>query len=312
MMREKYFLTFLFLMPLRFAFAQDSSRVDTLWKKGGLANLNFSQTTLSNWQGGGDNALAGNASLNLFAVYKHKRSSWDNTLDLSYGKLQAGNAPIRKNDDKIDLNSKYGYSFAKRWNYSALVNFKSQFDNGYAYPNDSVVISHFAAPAYSLVAIGFEYKNTVPDFSLFLSPLTVKTTLVNNDRLANEGAYGVEKATYDPVTGVLLTPGKKVRNEIGGYLRMLYKQEFDKNVLFQTKLELFSNYQHNPGNIDVNWETLISFKINKFFTASISTNLVYDDDIKIKVDEDKNGIIEGVGPRVQFKEILAIGLSYKF
>jgi len=77
-------------------------------------------------------------------------------------------------------------------------------------------------------------------------------------------------------------------------------------------VDLFSNYLHNPQNIDVNWQVLINMKVNKFLSASITTHIIYDDDIMIPLDRNEDGITEGKGPRTQFKEVLGVGLSYKF
>jgi hypothetical protein len=56
---------------------------------------------------------------------------------------------------------------------------------------------------------------------------------------------------------------------LGAYLNVKYRQPV-WNVVFQTKLDLFSNCLHNPGrNIDVNWEPY-SFKVNKFISSSIA------------------------------------------
>jgi hypothetical protein len=85
-----------------------------------------------------------------------------------------------------------------------------------------------------------------------------------------------------------------------------------KNVNFQNKLELFTNYSEEPANIDVNWEILIALKVNKFISATISTQLIYDHDVDISVDSDNDGNIEAVGPRAQFREVLGVGLTYKF
>ena len=85
-----------------------------------------------------------------------------------------------------------------------------------------------------------------------------------------------------------------------------------KNVNLQTKLELFTNYTEEPTHVDVNWEVLIAMKVNKFISATISTQLLYDHDIDIAVDTDGDGVIDAAGPRTQFKEVLGIGLSYKF
>ena len=110
-------------------------------------------------------------------------------------------------------------------------------------------------------------------FSAFIAPLTAKFTFVTNDSLSNKGAFGVN-------------PGEKVKSEIGGYIRAIFskndfKAEFLKNVSFTTKIDLFSNYAHNPQNIDVSWETLIAMKVNKYISVNFNTHLIYDDDILI-------------------------------
>ncbi|MBK8927730.1 MAG: hypothetical protein IPM74_17965 [Crocinitomicaceae bacterium] len=79
-----------------------------------------------------------------------------------------------------------------------------------------------------------------------------------------------------------------------------------ENITITSKLSLFSNYANNPQNIDVNWENLIEFKVNKYISATLATHLIYDDDIDI-TDADGN-----TGPRTQFKEVIGIGFSYKF
>jgi len=57
---------------------------------------------------------------------------------------------------------------------------------------------------------------------------------------------------------------------------------------------------------------LLSLKINKYLSAVISINIAYDDDIRIAIDEDGDGIIDATGPRTQIKEVLSLGFSYQF
>ncbi|MEA1873516.1 MAG: hypothetical protein U9N51_03675 [Bacteroidota bacterium] len=83
-----------------------------------------------------------------------------------------------------------------------------------------------------------------------------------------------------------------------------------KNVNFQTKLDLFSNYLNNPENIDVAWDVLLAMKVNEFLIATITTNLIYDDDIDIAFEQEDGLVI--MRPAVQFKEIFGLGLSYSF
>lgn len=284
---------------------------DTLdgWKTGGVASLNLTQVGLTNWASGGENSLSVNGLLSLFANLKKGNSTWDNSLDLAYGILQQGDADIRKTDDKIDFTSKYGQKAFKNWYYAGLVNFKSQMTAGYNYPDDSTEISNFLAPGYMVGAIGMDYKpNEV--FNLFISPLTIKMTIVNDQTLADAGAFGVDAAEYDDA-GTLLSKGKATRSEYGGYLRALLKKEIMKNINLQSKLELFSNYE-DAAHVDVNWEVLIAMKVNKYISATISTQLIYDHDIDIAVDSNDDGIIDAVGPRTQFKEVIGVGISYKF
>ncbi len=317
---KKITITILSLIIIQqFANAQD-----TLWRKGGIATFNVNQTSLTNWAAGGENALAATALLSIYANYKHQRAAWDNSLDLGYGMLKQGDADVRKNEDKIDFTSKYGHCIndQNKLFYTGLVNFKSQFMSGYNYPDDSTVISKFAAPAYITLALGMDYKPT-KDFSLFISPLTGKITIVSDKRLADAGAYGVDKASYlFPNDSIKIKDGKQLRFEFGAYLKAMYQKEISKNVNLITKIDLFSNYADKPQNIDVNWEVLITFKINKLLTASISTQLLYDDNIAIQEYKTNAAGVRvpklhadgtsRIGPRTQFKEVLGIGLAYKF
>jgi hypothetical protein len=280
------------------------------WKKGGIISLNLSQTSLTNWTAGGQNALSVNGLASLFANYKKGKSEWTSSLDIGYGILKQGKEEdLIKTDDKIDLLSKYGRQAINKWYYAVLLNFKTQMTAGYNYPNDSVKISGLFAPAYILGSLGVDYKpNDV--FNIYISPFTSKITIVVDQDLANSGAFGVTPADTNS-SGIITSKGENVRFELGGYIRIEYRKELMENITILTKLDLFSNYLNNPQNIDVNWETLLTLKVNKFISATLSTQLIYDDDINIAGDTNDDGEIEYV-PRIQFKEILGIGFSYNF
>ncbi len=288
-------------------------KTDTIegWKKGGTVSLNLSQVSLNNWSAGGQNSISTNGLISLFANRKKGSGLWENNLDIGYGTIKQGeNKNWWKTDDKIDFISKYGQKASKKWYYAGLINFKTQMTEGFNYPDDSTKISDFLSPAYLLVAVGMDYKPS-DNLTAFISPLTAKTTFVNDQSLADAGAFGMESVTYD-TSGNMLTSGKNIRKEIGGYLRVFYKHDIMKNISFQTKIDLFSNYIENPQNIDVSWEVLLSMKVNKYISATISTHLLYDDDIDITLEADNAGKPLKVGTRTQFKEVLAVGFSYKF
>jgi len=290
------------------AFAQDKAATEAAdegpWKMGGVTGLNFGQTYLSNWQGGGNNAVNGTALLSLYANYAKDKWTWDNTFDAAYGQTLIGKlddgAKFQKTDDRLEINSKLGRKTPLLNTFwAAMATFRTQWDVGRDYGvNPSPIISDPFAPAYILIGTGIDYKPS-PAFSAYLSPVTAKITIVDNQRLANAGAFGVD-------------PGENIRYEVGGFLKVQYKKDIMENVNFATKADFFANYLENVGNIDVNWETLIAMKINKWLSASLSTHLIYDDDIKVALDRDDDGVNEGSGARVQFKEVFTLGLQYQF
>lgn len=287
----------------------------TGWKVGGVTGFNLAQTELENWAAGGQESFTINGLLSVFAKYKKNKSAWDNSLDIGYGIMRQGDEKkFFKTDDKIDFVSKYGREAVKNFYYAALLNFKTQLNKGFKYPNDSDVISNFLAPAYIVLAVGMDYK---PNnyISAFVAPVTGKITIVNNQDLANVGSYGVDAGTYDTISKTYIKKGKKIKNEFGGYVRIIFsKNDFKspimKNVSITTKIDLFSNYAKDPQNIDVSWETQIAMKVNKYITVNFNTHLLYDHDIKIP--STANGEKIEIGPRTQFKEILGVGLSYNF
>lgn len=322
-MKAKVILIFIATLFSQITFGQTteaeknlrSTRSDTTigWKKGGVVGLGFSQASFNNWASGGENSISINGLISVYANYKKGKSSCDNMLIVGYGLLKQGKkGGLIKTDDKVDFSSKFGRAASKKWYYAALINFITQMTPGYNYPDDSTKISDLLAPAYLVGALGMDYKPN-GHFSAFIAPLTIKNTIVNNTLLADAGAFGVDKATYDSA-GVLLTHGKTTKSEFGGYIRLVYQNTFfkDKSVSLLSKLDLFSNYLHNPSNVDVSWESIIGFKVNKYISATITTHLLYDDDIKISIDKNGDGIPEAIGPRTQFKEVIGIGFSYKF
>ncbi len=298
-MRRILFLLILCL-PVTF-FGQDTTKTDTagVWKFSGIGTLNFSQGILSNWVEGGESSVALLTILNLNLTYKQGKNILINSVDEKYGILNSGST-VKKTEDKMELESKYGYKAINNWYYSAAANFKTQFFKGYDYPNDSVIVSDFMSPAYWIVTVGMDYKEK-DNLSVFISPLTSKTTIVSRTALVDETKYGLDEDT-------------RIKNEKGAYLKVIYKFKLDDNIFVNTKLDLFSNYSHNPQNIDINSEMKVNMKINKYLSANILLHFIYDDDIEIPVYETINGEKTKVGitKALQFKESLGIGLSYKF
>ncbi len=234
---------------------------------------------------------------------------------MDLGSSRQGKQDWRKGDDRLEYNTVYGRKASKNWYYSALFNFKTQFTSGYEFDEagNKTYISNFMAPAYIKLGLGMDYKPN-KNFSAFISPATTKWTIVNDQDLANQGKFGLTPAesikAIDGTDSIYLTDASKVRLETGALMRLTFTKDVMKNVNFASVLELYSNYLNNPQNIDVDWEFIFTFKINKFLNAQFKGHLIYDDDVMIDVDSNNDGTLDMQGPRTQFNEALTIGLVY--
>jgi hypothetical protein len=263
------------------------------WKKGGLYGINISQGSLSNWAAGGDDfSLSVNSLLSLFAFYKKDKHSWDNTFDFSLGYVNTTSLGSRKNDDRFDILSKYGYALSPKVNIAGLVNLRSQLFKGFTYTNNVKTFSStFMAPGYLLFSPGLDYKPT-KNLSIFFSPLTARWVIVRDTALANKGLYGV-------------TPGKKSNLEFGAFATINYLKEFNKFITYKGRMDLFSNYRRKPGNIDLFMSNILNAKLGKSFSVSWSLDFIYDDDVKL-FGPNKTS------PGLQVKSLVGIGLMLKF
>ena len=282
------------------SFAQDT--LPDGWHHKGNFGLNFGQSSYTNWAAGGQNTINGQGIFNYAIHYKHGNFKWDNTLNtsLGYSYFDFKHKPV-KTDDKIEFTSLAALKATEHLNYGAELAFRSQFAYGFDYSKDSTqYISKFLAPAYISLGLGVEW---VPckHFSLYFSPVTGRVTIVNDDYLASIGAFGVNN--LDKNDTIVHTNYDKVRYEFGARAVANFNYSIVKNVDFNSKLELFSNYLNHPERIDVDWQNMLVLKVNDWLNCNLATHLIYDYDIPFY--DEANVKIEG--SKVQFKEVLAVG-----
>ena len=299
---KKYLFTALALFFAIATFAQDEQPQG--WTHKGNIGINLGQSSYTNWAAGGQNSLTALGAFNYEIHYLKNKFKWDNTLNLSLGYCVYSfkKKPI-KTDDLIEFSSLATFKATKQLNYGAELAFRSQFAKGFDYAKDSThYISKFLAPGYLTLGLGIEW---VPNkyFSLYFAPVTGRITFVNDQHLAEVGAYGVEPGYFNPNDSTEWIPGKKIRYEFGARAVAKFQYPIAKNIDFSTKLELFSNYLDHPERIDVDWQNMLVLKVNDWLSANLSTHLIYDYDIPFY---DEAGI-RIKGSKVQFKEVLAIG-----
>jgi hypothetical protein len=280
------------------------------WKLHSESSFIFNQTALTNWVRGGENSLAMSSDITGFADYNNKKLNLisNNFIRLKYGLLKSGEKPMRKNMDLLETNSKINHKAFGKFDFSAIMLFKTQVAKGYNYPNDSVPVSKFLNPAVLTFGLGLDYK---PDknTSINFSPLTYKGTFVND---TGSMAPHIDQTKYG------IARSKKSLNEPGVSLMLTNEYRPFKALTITNRLQLFTNYIHNPQNIDVDWEMIATAKINWFTDIRFNTHLVFDDDTKTPVlDNDKKPVLGTDGKqkktaRIQFKELFGFSLIFRF
>lgn len=260
------------------------------WFISGKNSLQFNQAAFSNWMAGGVNSYALNAYLDYEFNLTKGRHIWDNRIYLAYGVVQNDGEDYRKSNDVIDLTSSYGYEFQKNFYFAASTNIKTQFTEGFDYDSyDELTgeykkISSFMTPGYWSFGVGVDYKPS-ENLQLSVHPFTSKFTFVLNESLQKQGNYGLKN------------DGDSYYYEFGAFLGARYKFNLMKNVSFDNRLGIYSNYLKTPQNMDIAYQGVIDMKINKLISAQATINLFYDED-QIK--------------RTQLKETFGLGISYNF
>lgn len=255
------------------------------WKLNGTFILNLNQGALSNWVSGGDESVLGiNALFNYAINFRHGKNTWDNYFDLALGFQNATSfGKFRKIDDRVDITSKVGHLINHHWYAGVLANFNSQTLAGYDYSEKGdQKVSNFLTPGKITLSPGLDYK-TSQRFTLFTSPVTIRWVLKHDPGFFDESKFGVDSA-------------RRSNAELGAFITAKYRAAFTKWASYTGRVDLFSNYKRDPQNVDVLMNNLLTMKFTKIFATSLSVDLVYDDDVK---------------KRLQLKEILGVGLTVK-
>lgn len=283
------------------------SDADTVYHKyETLVNVQFSQVQLSQWAAGGQSSASLIAKLDQFWEYDGTTLGWDTELHAAFGLLHRPDENIiLKTDDRIELASKLGYRLKDKGAITALGSFRTQMAPGFAavngVPDPSQVTSRFMAPGYLVVALGLDLKATTTT-TVFLAPFTSKSTYVLDDSLSAAGMFGV-------------APGSNARHEVGGYIRLGLKEQVTENVTYAVSLDLFSNYLEEPEAVDIFSDHVLTLKVNDWLSTTLGLTLIYDKDVELLLrepDPDIPGDEGEMGPGVQLKQLLAVGLSLKF
>ncbi len=288
--------------------------IPTFWQNVNLIGLNFSQAAFINWNAGGNNSISAQANARFERNYKFRYLQWENILETRYGiNLQEGQK-IRKTDDAIRISSTVGYrrDTISNWYYSVKANFNTQYTDGFKYPDRETPISRVMSPGYFFLGAGTSYITEDRRLNFYISPLTVKSTFVFDQDLANKGAFGVEKAILD-ADGNVLERGKNIFLEVGFLVTNNWETQLMENIALKHRLNVYTDYLRSFGNIDIDWELNVNLKVNKYIVTNLGTHIIYDDDILFDPIKNDAGVVISQGrPKLQFKQLLGVGVAYNF
>ena len=304
--------------------AQESIATDSLdnkteilksnWNNFNKASLDISEVAFVNWNAGGSNSISGLLGLEFQRNFQRDHMKWENSARVRFGVNKQQSQEMRKTDDLVEINSTFGFrkDTISNWYYSANFNFKTQFTNGYNYSkSDSIPISRFMAPAYVFLGVGTVYGEQIESFSAYLSPLTLKSTLVLDQTLADAGAFGVKRAVFDD-DGNRTSKGRQIRKELGILLTGSYNKKLMENISVKSFMSLYTDYINDFGNVDIDWRVDFNFTVNSFVRATLGSHLKYDNDIKIVNDDSESEENELLGAKAQWKQLLGIGVVVDF
>lgn len=267
------------------------------WIRDFRTSLQFSQAYISpNWYQGGTNAL--NMLFNLYYNVKlnqayHPNLLFESTFQYKLGINSAPDDSLRNyaiNEDILQINSTFGVKAARRWYYSLTAQFKTQIFNSYT-SNTNTLRSAFLSPGELNAGIGMTYnyanKKKTFQFDASISPLSYNLRTCTNSHL-NPADYGING-------------NGKAEHKFGSSAECKLSWKLAYNITYRSRLYAFTDY----GRAYAEWENTFLFEINRFLTSQVYANLRYDTDTPRVADSPD-------WHKLQVKEIISIGFSYKF
>lgn len=278
---KRIFLVFFILFTTIISSQEKKKDSIPKWKIHGRFAFIFNQSSFSNWASGGENTVAGNFNVNYDFNYKKDNLNWDSRIITGYGISYISDKGYRKTNDRFEFNTLFGLKTGKYWFLSFIGNFRTQYTNGYDYKKEpKELVSQFFAPAYLTFGPGMLWKKS-DNLNLNIAPGTARFTFVNDEF---SGKFGVEQ-------------GKNLAFSFGFNLSGYYKFTIMENVEMENILTLYSDYLANIGNVDIDYQTNIRFKVNKHIKMQMTFHTVMDDNSSSKI---------------QFRQLFGLGVNYSF
>ena len=260
------------------------------WVNKANGYLQFSQNYISkNWHQGGNDNIAILGTLTAKFNYDNKKGiQWENNAEwrAGFNSIEGDTVLHRKfntNDDVLKFNSKLGVKASGKFYYSGLFEFSTPLFTTYKAINSKDKKASFMTPVRINISAGLDYKLD-KKLSVMLSPVSYKYIFLN-DPTVSPKLFGI------PV-------GEHILSEIGSSLKIQNNLTPTKEITVDSKFSFYTNYE----KVEIDWEITCNFQINRFLSTRIMLNPRYDNSVILA---------QGEKTKLQFKEILTFGLSYR-
>ncbi len=310
--------------------------------------LNLTQSAYSdNWAGGDKGSIVWTLIANARAENKlSEKMHWDNTLKLAFGQTHGQSTDDRggrswdrpeKSTDLIDFESLMRFTLGSPIDPFVAVGVSSQFQDasdelGRNISFNPITISETVGIAHVFIdeeerslqsRLGFAFHQNIRRFFDTSDPADDFTIYENS----SDG--GVEWITeYDTK---VLEDRVTWATALRVYQPVFYsaQDDFDAFTAADLTRDVDGVELRIPSDVadytlaaDVAWENIFSTQITKIIAVSLYTQLVYDkydntvvpiyDDAGALTDESAIKIEQAVRKKGQFKQTLALGLTYRF
>jgi hypothetical protein len=260
--------------------AEEKEEVEYGWKKTAVAGLNFTQNSFDNWAQGGEDSWSWQLDVNAALSKTEKKYDWSNSLKTSFGKTRVGDESARKAADELRFESVYSRLLGIFVDPYASVSARTQYAAGYDYSTENdIQTSDSFDPTYFTESVGLGIKPA--DFIKTRVGAAMKQTVSSV-----KYGYADDPDTKDEI--------EDFKNEFGAELVTDLSFKLDKNIMFTSKVEIFSDF-NTFKSIDVNWDNMFKAKVSEYIDVSLNIRIFYDEDIS---------------PKRQISQTLAVGLTY--
>jgi len=209
----------------------------------------------------------------------------------------------RKTSDRFEVNSILGKQINEtNWYYSFFMNFRTQFTSGYEYGEDLMgneirtETTKLLSPGYLQAGPGMLWKKS-DNLKVNIAPATARLIFVSSQFTD----IGMDQAVIDAFNDAGgyfgVDANETTRFEFGAAVGAYAKLNLMENISMENVLNLYSNYLEDPQNVDIDYTMNLVMAVNKWITANVVFQAIYDDNA-----------VEGF----QIREGLGIGVTYGF